>query len=142
MDFVSGALALSLLGGGTVVAVTVPNMGPDCNTRFEMRADGVAQVTRCDGVIQKSQPAQIIAKAAKGTGGLVFRDEQGNDLGSGIGENQSFIFVNCGPENSGLISVYQMDTASDDNIGGGWGGLYTGYVKKKFTENPSDYPCN
>ena len=141
MDFVSGALALSLLGGGTVVAVTVPNMGPDCNTRFEMRVDGVAEVTRCDGVVQKSRPAQIVATASKGTGGLVFRDEHGNDLGSGIGENQKFVFVNCGPENSGLISVYQLDSQAEEGVGGGWGALYTGYVKKAYTTNPSDYPC-
>lgn len=142
MDFVSGAIALSLVGGGTVVAVTAPNLGSDCVTKYEMRIDGVAKVTRCGGSIQKARPAQIIAKAAPGTGGLIFRDEHGTDLGSGIGERQKFIFVNCGPKNSGLISVYQLDSQSEDGVGGGWGPLYTGYVKKAYTENPGDYPCN
>lgn len=141
MDFVSGAIALSLIGGGTVGAVAISNSGPDCVTRYEIKTDGVAKVTRCGGVQHKSVPSQIIAKPAKGTGGLVLRDTNGRDLGSGIGERQSFIFVNCGPVGSGLIDVIQLDNAREEGITGGWGKLYGGFVKKAYTSNPSDYPC-
>jgi hypothetical protein len=140
MDFVTGAMAITTLLGGTV-AVTVPAMsGPDCNTVIEMRKDGPVTVKTCDDGSQYVRPTQIIAKAAPGTGGLIFRDEQGNDLGSGIGENQTFIFTNCGPKGSGLISVYQLDSARK-GTSGGWGGLYAGYIKKAYTEDPSKFPC-
>jgi hypothetical protein len=141
MDFIAGAVALSTLLGGAAVVVTVPDSKPACTVRFEMRQEGAARVETCSDGSQTVRPAKIIAKAAPGTGGLVFRDEQGNDLGSGVGQNQTFIFVNCGPEGSGLINVYQLDTNGEEGISGGWGSLYAGYVKKAFTENPSDYPC-
>lgn len=74
---------------------------------------------------------------ASGTGGLILRDIKGKDLGSGIGERQSFEFVNCGPKNSGLIRVRQITRGE----GGGWGDLYEGHVRAKFTQSPAMYPC-
>lgn len=70
---------------------------------------------------------------APGTGGLILRDEHGNDLGSGIGEQQDFRLIECGPENSGLIRVEQLTRGG----GGGWGTLYEGYVKVEWTMVPS-----
>lgn len=142
MDFVSGAIALSLVGGGTAVAVAMPNLGSDCTTRYELKESGLVERTYCDGALTKTRPAQLVDKPAKGTGGLVIRDENGVNTGSGIGEGQSFIFIKCGPKGSGLIDVFQLDSADDEGITGGWGTLYTGFVKKKFTQNPSAYPCN
>jgi len=66
---------------------------------------------------------------AEGTGGLILRDENGNDLGSGIGEGQAFQLTECGPEGSGLIKVNQTLRGE----GGGWGELYDGYVKVEWT---------
>lgn len=74
---------------------------------------------------------------ASNTGGLILRDTDGNDLGSGIGEQQSFEFVNCGPDGSGLIRVRQITRGE----GGGWGHLYEGHVKADFTQRPDMYPC-
>lgn len=75
-----------------------------------------------------------------GTGGLIIRDVNGNDLGSGIGEAQYFKFIACGPKNSGLIQVVQE--LRGNKGGGGWGSLYSGYVKQKYTQAPSMFPCN
>lgn len=72
---------------------------------------------------------------AGGTGGLILRDERGNDLGSGIGEGQDFEFVECGPAGSGLIRVNQLTRGE----GGGWGPLYEGYVKIEWTMRPSQF---
>lgn len=69
---------------------------------------------------------------AEGTGGLILRDINGRDLGSGIGEHQDFGFNGCGPEGSGLIRVIQLKRGG----GGGWGPLYSGYVKKRWTQAP------
>lgn len=68
-----------------------------------------------------------------GTGGLILRDAQGNNLGSGIGEKQDFEFVECGPAGSGLIKVNQLTRGT----GGGWGDLYEGYVKARWAMMPS-----
>jgi hypothetical protein len=140
MELVTGAAVVSALLGGTVV-VAVPAMQDTCKTEIRMYQDGPVTVKTCDDRTEVN-PIQIIGTAAAGTGGLVFRDENGNDLGSGIGEGQRFIFVNCGPKDSGLINVYQLDSAEEDGKDGGWGGLYAGYVKKAYTDNASDYPCN
>lgn len=140
MELVTGAALASALLGGTVV-VAVPAMQDTCKVTIEMRQDGPVRVETCEDGTRQVRPTQIIAKAASGTGGLVFRDEKGNDLGSGIGEGQQFLFVDCGPKGSGLINVFQLDKAAN-GASGGWGGLYAGYVKKAYTENPSTYPCN
>lgn len=66
------------------------------------------------------------------TGGLILRDAEGRDLGSGIGEGQQFKFTGCGPTGSGLIRVRQTTRGN----GGGWGTLYSGYVKKRWTMAP------
>lgn len=141
MEFVTGAAVVSALLGGTVI-VAVPATQENCKTTIEMRQDGPVTVKACgtDGY-KEVRPTQIIGTAAAGTGGLVFRDEDGNDLGSGMGEGQQFIFTDCGPKGSGLINVYQLDKAEDGKPGG-WGALYAGYVKKAYTDNASTYPCN
>lgn len=80
----------------------------------------------------------ITSWPASGTGGLILRDIKGKDLGSGIGEKQSFEFVNCGPTGSGLIRVRQLTRGE----GGGWGDLYEGHVRAKFTQLPDMFPCS
>lgn len=82
--------------------------------------------------------SSISSWPALGTGGLILRDSNGNNLGSGIGENQDFSFTGCGPQGSGLIKVVQVKRGG----GGGWGSLYSGYVKKQYTQAPSLFPCN
>jgi hypothetical protein len=140
MDFVTGAAILSTLVGGTAV-VAIPALDTSCERTVEMRQDGLVEVVTCKNGTKTVRPTQLIMKAKPGTGGLVLRDEKGNDLGSGIGENQMFIFTECGPEGSGLIHVFQVDSADDEGVTGGWGPLYTGYVKKVHTQNPSIFPC-
>lgn len=75
---------------------------------------------------------------ASGTGGLIIRDVHGNDLGSGIGEQQAFQFLECGPAGSGLVKVHQLTRGG----GGGWGNLYGGYVRHQYTQLPSMFPCD
>lgn len=70
---------------------------------------------------------------APGTGGLILRDINGSDLG----EKQGFHFIKCGPKGSGLIKVNQYTRGG----GGGWGTLYEGYVKQRYTQIPSMFPC-
>lgn len=81
----------------------------------------------------------IASFPAEGTGGLILRDINGRDLGSGIGEDQDFGFEACGPKGSGLIRVVQLKRGS----GGGWGSLYAGYVKAEFSQAPQLFEkCN
>lgn len=80
--------------------------------------------------------AHYVSGPAPGTGGLILRDINGRDLGSGIGEMQDFVFESCGP--NGLIEVTQLRRGG----GGGWGSLYRGYVRKAYTQIPSMFPCN
>jgi hypothetical protein len=75
---------------------------------------------------------------ANGTGGLNIRNSAGTYLGSGIGEDQTFQFLHCGPSGSGLIYIRQLTRGH----GGGWGSLYKGYVKQRWTQLPSMFPCN
>lgn len=86
----------------------------------------------------KADDAVISSTPHEGTGGLILRDINGRDLGSGIGENQYFGFTSCGPKGSGLIKVVQITRGK----GGGWGSLYEGYVKQRYTQLPSMFPCN
>jgi hypothetical protein len=86
----------------------------------------------------KEAGTSISSFPASGTGGLILRDINGRDLGSGIGESQDFGFNGCGPKGSGLIRVVQLKR----NGGGGWGSLYSGFVKQRYTQLPSMFPCN
>ena len=89
------------------------------------------------GNLPPNRSASYHSAPAPGTGGLILRDIRGNDLGSGIGEKQGFDFIACGPKGSGLIKVNQYTRGN----GGGWGNLYTGYVKQRYTQIPSMFPC-
>lgn len=86
----------------------------------------------------KATKSMINSWPASGTGGLILRDSNGNDTGSGIGEQQNFDFDSCGPKSSGLIKVVQVKRGG----GGGWGSSYEGFVKQKYTQLPSMFPCN
>lgn len=67
----------------------------------------------------------------KGTGGLIFRDEKGNDLGSGMGESDRFRITGKAVKVGGeyLVEVEQVTRGQ-----GGWGDLYKGYVKLAYTD--------
>lgn len=115
--------------------------------RLAITASTVVLAGASVAVIPTSASAQprtssdsLITWPASGTGGLILRDKKGHDLGSGIGENQNFEFNECGPKGSGLIYVEQLKWGS----GGGWGDLYTGYVKIKYTKKPGMFNslCN
>lgn len=93
------------------------------------------------GLVATAGPASaatLTSWPATGTGGLNIRNSSGVYLGSGIGEGQTFKFVHCGPKGSGLIYVHQLTKGH----GGGWGSLYKGYVKQRWTQMPSMFDCN
>lgn len=95
--------------------------------------------TTASAATNESNAKSIISSwPATGTGGLILRDSSGNDTGSGIGEKQDFEFSGCGPKGSGLIKVVQVKRGG----GGGWGSSYSGFVKQKYTQLPSMFPCN
>ena len=124
---VAGALAsTAVVGGGYAVSTQ------QCPTGQESTLWGCAVVTDDPYGNTKTKsylnPGQ--GRPQRGTGGLIIRDEDGRDTGSGIGEGQVFDILECGPKGSGLVLVNQ-DTSVH---GGGWGTLYTGYVKWKYVE--------
>lgn len=82
--------------------------------------------------VSRTTDAHITSWPAPGTGGLILRDKHGNDLGSGIGEGQDFEFTMCGEKGSGLVKIRQLTRGT----GGGWGNLYEGYVKIRWTSAP------
>lgn len=71
-------------------------------------------------------------RPAPGTGGLIFRDENGNDLGSGMGENDRFMLTGRA---STRDSVKYVEVEQTTRGHGGWGSLYKGYVKAQFVIN-------
>lgn len=73
-----------------------------------------------------SEPVSGTHRPAAGTGGLIIRNSSGHDLGSGIGEGQTFRILNSGP--GGLVKVEQVSRGT----GGGWGAQYTGYVLSQY----------
>lgn len=101
-------------------------------------ATSASATPNIQSITAKQAGTAISSFPASGTGGLIIRDANGTDLGSGIGENQDFGFNGCGPKGSGLIKVVQLKRGT----GGGWGKLYAGYVKQKYTQLPSMFPCN
>lgn len=132
-------LAATATAAGTVLTVAPSASARDCSAEIEATSqqyntDGLAQNLECDGDGNLAT-GTITSWPAVGTGGLILRDENGNDLGSGIGEGQDFEFIECGPAGSGLIMVNQLTRGS----GGGWGSLYSGYVKAEWTMMPSQF---
>ena len=131
----AGALASTAVVGGGYAAST-----QQCSAGMEATIFGCAKVTEDPYGSTKTKvylnPGQ--GRPEKGTGGLVIRDEEGRDTGSGIGEKQVFDMLECGPEGSGLVLVVQ-DTSVH---GGGWGTQYTGYVKWKYVSfDKSELNC-
>lgn len=114
-------------------------------TRISLALAATAAVTATTTAVAAAAPVKttksaansIFSGPAQGTGGLILRNANGTDLGSGIGEGQGFYFLSCGPKGSGLIKVRQHTRGT----GGGWGNLYTGYVKQRYTQIPSMFPC-
>jgi hypothetical protein len=132
-------MAATVTAAGTVLAFAPTASAQDCPAGVEAASqqyntEGLAGNLEChdDGSLATGT---ITSWPAVGTGGLILRDEQGNDLGSGIGEGQTFEFLECGPPGSGLILVSQITRGE----GGGWGDLYSGYVKARWTMVPSQF---
>ena len=136
-------MAATVTAAGTVLTVAPSASARSCSAEVEATSqqyntDGLADRLECR---EDGSPATgtITSWPAVGTGGLILRDENGNDLGSGIGEGQDFEFIQCGPEGSGLVKVNQLTRGS----GGGWGDLYSGYVKAEWTMAPGQFNfCN
>jgi hypothetical protein len=132
-------MAATVTAAGTVLTVAPSASAANCSAEVEATSqqyntDGLADRLECR---EDGSPATgtITSWPAVGTGGLILRDENGNDLGSGIGEGQDFEFIQCGPEGSGLVKVNQLTRGS----GGGWGDLYSGYVKAEWTMAPGQF---
>lgn len=122
----AGAAAVALTGtlalGGTASAA-------DCGSSQVSTAYGCGSVSGDNEGV-----GTTTSSPAAGTGGLIFRDQNGNDLGSGLGERDQFEWHGDKRVVDGtvLIFVKQMTTG-----GGGWGSLYSGWVKAEFTQAPS-----
>jgi len=122
---VAGALASSaVVGGGYAVSQQ------QCPTGMESTIFGCAKVTSYSNTQTKVYLNPGQGRPKPGTGGLILRDDEGNDTGSGIGEDQIFDILECGPKGSGLVLVNQTTRGH----GGGWGTQYGGMVKWKYVE--------
>lgn len=126
----AGAAAAALAGtialGGTASASSCPSgqvkvMG-QCGTVTSTEAD-------------EKGGRNVQSGPARGTGGLIFRDENGRDLGSGMGENDQFVWngkKHTTADGTKLIYVKQVTRGV-----GGWGSLYEGWVRQQFTMAPA-----
>lgn len=124
----AGAAAAAIAG---TIALGGVASAADCPAGQEMTQFGC-------GVV-KDYPSDEIGSTesgpAPGTGGLIFRDKDGRDLGSGMGENDRFEWNGkkaVTADGTKLIYVKQVTHGH-----GGWGSLYSGWVRQKFTQIPS-----
>lgn len=110
----------------TTAALTVAPMASATScAEGEARFEGVCGVATV--VIE-----QGMGRPKPGSGGLIFRDEQANNLGSGMYENARFTTTGNTVTVNGikLIEVEQISQPGLD----GYGPLYKGYVKEQYTE--------
>ncbi|WGV35718.1 hypothetical protein SEA_FRANKENWEENIE_24 [Streptomyces phage Frankenweenie] len=145
----AGAAAVALTGSlafaGTAAADSTCGPGAEAKVTYEMVTNPQtgkkerAKVTTCpDVTIKKESGGERYANApAPGTGGLIFRDQNGRDLGSGMGEGDTFQYLDrktTTADGTKLIYVKQITKGN-----GGWGNLYQGWVRQQFVGVPSAY---
>lgn len=131
MAFAGTASADSTCGPGATATVHYENVKNPATGRTER-----AKITECpDATVSNSNGVGVTTSApAQGTGGLIFRDENGRDLGSGMGENDQFDWLGrkaVTADGTKLIYVKQITRGV-----GGWGSLYEGWVRAQFTMAP------
>lgn len=125
----AGAAAAAL--AGTIAMGTTASASP-CPS-------GQVKVAGSCGVVTGTSPDEykgrhVQSGPARGTGGLIFRSENGFDLGSGMGEEDQFIWEgkkHTTADGTKLIYVKQTTRGV-----GGWGPLYEGWVRQEFTMAP------
>jgi hypothetical protein len=142
----AGAAAAALAGtialGGSAVADSSCGPGATATVHYENVKNPVTgttereKITECPDmkVSNGSGVGVTTSSPAPGTGGLIFRDENGRDLGSGMGESDQFEWMGrkaTAPNGTKLIYVKQTTRGV-----GGWGSLYEGWVRAQFTMAP------
>lgn len=123
----AGAAAAALAGSIalTGVASATPN---SCGPNQVRVASGCGNVSEDNEGV-----GTATSSPAAGTGGLIFRDENGRDLGSGIGENDRFEWNGEKRIINGEVLIWVKQITSGN---GGWGTLYSGWVKAQYTQAP------
>lgn len=123
----AGAAAAALAGSIalTGVASATPN---SCGPNQVRVASGCGNVSE-----DNENVGTALSSPAAGTGGLIFRDQNGRDLGSGIGEMDRFTWDGAKRTVNGEVLIFVKQTTSG---GGGWGTLYSGWVKAAYTQAP------
>lgn len=142
-----GAAAAALAGtialGGSAVADSTCGPGATAKVHYENVKNPVTgktereKITECPDVTVSSGNGVTTGAPAQNTGGLIFRDQNGRDLGSGMGENDQFEWEGrkaTARNGEKLIYVKQITRGV-----GGWGSLYEGWVRAEFTLTPQQF---
>lgn len=123
----AGAAAAAL--AGSIALTGVASAAPSSCAPNQVRvASGCGTVTEDNDNVGTTE-----SSPAAGTGGLIFRDENGRDLGSGIGEGDRFVWNGEKRTVNGEVLIWIKQTTSGN---GGWGSLYSGWVKAQYTQAP------
>ncbi|QBZ71918.1 hypothetical protein SEA_KRADAL_19 [Streptomyces phage Kradal] len=134
------AIASTIGLAGTASADSQCGPGATAKVHYENRVNPQtgkterAKITECPDVKVSGDQGITTSAPAAGTGGLIFRDANGRDLGSGIGEEDQFEWY--GQKKTladGTVLIYVKQSTRG---GGGWGSLYSGWVRAQFTQAP------
>lgn len=124
----AAALAGTIVLGGTAAA------SDNCTGSQVRTAYGCGTVSDDNEGVGTTQ-----SSPAAGTGGLIFRDGSGapaidsDGNQSGIGERDRFDWSGEKRVVGGTVLIFVKQTTQG---GGGWGSLYSGWVKAEFTQAP------
>ena len=139
----AAALAGSLAFAGTASADSTCGPGAEATVHYENVKNPVTgktereKITECPDMTVSRGTGVTTGAPAPNTGGLIFRDKNGRDLGSGMGENDQFEWLGrktVTADGTKLIYVKQTTRGV-----GGWGSLYEGWVRSQFTLAPQQF---
>lgn len=137
------ALAGSLVFAGTASADSTCGPGATAKVSKQMvKEPGTGKmkmgtVTECPDTKVTGEAERYANAPAPGTGGLIFRDKNGNDLGSGMGEGDTFQYLNQKTTTADGTKLIYVEQITKGN--GGWGSLYKGWVRQQYIGIPSAY---
>jgi hypothetical protein len=137
------ALAGSLVFAGTASADSTCGPGATATVHYEDVVNPAtgkkerAKITECPDTKVTGEAERYANAPAPGTGGLIFRDKNGNDLGSGMGEGDTFQYLNQKTTTADGTKLIYVEQITKGN--GGWGNLYKGWVRQQYIGVPSAY---
>jgi hypothetical protein len=124
----AGILAAGAIGGGVVVETS-----SGCPAGKEMTVFGCATVQNYPG--ETSSTGTNVRSSVTPSGGVDFRDKNGNRTGSGMSNQDQFVWLGSkkpGKNGDGMLIEVEQVTHGK----GGWGPLYKGWIPVKFTQAP------